>query len=80
MKPLRHLAASSAKSPKWSVLIRRADTKSDLVALSQTKCLSGLAHFVIQLQALKSGAVDLESTWDQPAPPYVAAPHAEVRR
>jgi hypothetical protein len=47
VKPLRHLATSSTKSSKWSVMIGRAGTRSDLVAVSQSKCLSGLAHFVI---------------------------------
>jgi len=47
VKPLRHLETSSSKSSKWSVLFGRAGTKSDYVALSQTKCLSGFTHFVI---------------------------------
>jgi len=43
----RHLATSITKSSKWSGLIGRAGAKSEQVALSQTKCLSGLAHYVI---------------------------------
>jgi hypothetical protein len=53
VNPLRHLATSSTESSEWSVLIGRAGTKSDYGALSQTKCLSGLPHFVIR--ALRLG-------------------------
>jgi hypothetical protein len=51
VKPFRRLATSITKLSKGSVLIF-ARTKSDQVALSQTKCLSGLAHFAILLQHL----------------------------
>jgi hypothetical protein len=46
VNPLRHLATSSTKSSKMSVLIGRAGTESDSVALSRTQCSSGLADFV----------------------------------
>ena len=58
VKPLRHLATSRTKSSKWSVLIGRAGTKSDSVALSQTKCLSGLAHFVIMCADTQAKQLD----------------------
>jgi len=58
VKPLRHLETSSTKSSKRSVLISRAGTESDC-ALSQTKSLSGLAHFVISARLYLDDALAL---------------------